>query len=85
LPATRVAANTGVCGGVSWSSNASLCDFVIERNDTWFDPFEAVHVEDAGDADEAGAVGAMGVVLIGENGALVCGEAPSRPIIDGSR
>jgi hypothetical protein len=34
LPWTRVATNCGVCGGVSWSSNASLCAFVVVRSDT---------------------------------------------------
>ena len=80
----RIAANTGVCGGVSWSSNASLCGFVVVRSDTWL---EAARVGDAGDAGDVGAgdVGANGVVLMGEEGALMCGEAPSKPMIDGSR
>jgi hypothetical protein len=85
----RIAANTGVCGGVSWSSNASLCGFVVVRSNTWL---EAARVGDAGDAGDVGAgdvgagdVGANGVVLMGEEGALMCGEAPSKPMIDGSR
>ncbi len=76
MPAARVAADLGVCGGVSWSSNASLCAFVVSRGEPW------IGERDDG---EAGDIGAGGVPAMGEKGPLMWGEAPSRPMIDGSR
>lgn len=76
MPAARVATDIGVCGGVSWSSKASLCAFVVSRNEPW--------IGEGGDG-EAGDMGTGGVLEMGENGPLMCGEAPSRPMIEGSR
>jgi hypothetical protein len=38
-----------------------------------------------GDTGDVGDAGVVGKLEMGENGPLMCGEAPRRPIIDGSR
>jgi hypothetical protein len=55
----REAANMGVWGGVSWSSNASLCAFVVVRSET---RLEELRAWDAGDLSDAGEVGGRCVV-----------------------
>jgi hypothetical protein len=55
----------GVWGGVSWSSNASLCAFVVVRSETWLEELRAGDARDAGDAGEVGGL------EVGEDRALM--------------